>query len=116
MRVRIVTVILAVALAIWAGGIAVAQVQEDVPQEGIPQEGIQPENIRQEGILDFVSPTPEFDELESELPLRGALDDPMLQESTGSLSSLPPAATPRTWLEKVRRLPFDARKIGRAHV
>ena len=71
MKVRIVTVSLAVALAVWSGGIAVAQVQEEAVQEGIKQEQ---ESDKQEDILDFVAPASEAEALQSQLPLRGTLE------------------------------------------
>jgi hypothetical protein len=104
MKNRIVTVILAVALAVWWGEIGFAQVQEDAVQEGVTQE-----SIKQEDILDFVAPASETEALQAGLPLRGAIDGAVLPETDGALTAAPPASRPLSWLEKIRRLPSDHR-------
>ena len=76
---RIVTTTLALALGAWSGGIAFAQAQGEGAQEDI---------------LDFFAPARDFDRtLQSELPLQGIFDDPMIQGSIAESSSLQSPAT-----------------------
>lgn len=102
MRFRLVTAAVAVALGAWSGSMAFGQ-----------------EGMAQEDILDIVAPPADFDRiLQSELPLKGAIDTPVFPGSIAESSPVQAPAVDAAWLDRIRRGVRDAphREIAAALV